>query len=193
MSGKSANDKRSYSKEEKEERLRIVGIGRGAPLAIDLATENGIGIQDAVPGLGRRQCETGLDRLLLEDTDRVGPVPVRTIEMTIAAGHSHLHFVFNVSCRAYTRTQSLNTAYFPIYFINTSGRQKLLVTGLLVKRKTMAFKDLCARSAECCIKSSDEGLGCTPSIYGFQEYQSKKCGGLRSVPPVAVHEDRREE
>jgi len=110
-SGKSANDKRSYSKEEKGERLRIVKIGRETPLTIDLETENSTGIHDAVPRLGRRQCETGLDRLLLEDTDRAGPVPVSTIEMTIAAGHSRLYFVFGVSCRA-PRTQSLNTAYF---------------------------------------------------------------------------------
>ena len=113
--GASANDERNYSKEEKEARLWIV---RRMPLTIDLAIENGIGTQnDVVLRVRRRQCETDLDRLLLEDTDHAGPVPVNTIEMTIAAGHSRQIFVFDHELR----TQSLNTAYFPIYVINTFG------------------------------------------------------------------------
>lgn len=87
-------------------------------MTIDLAIKNETGTQeDVVLRLGTRQCETDLDRLLLEDTDRTGPVPVNSIETTIAAGHSRPFFVFDRNFR----TQSLNTAYFPIYFINTFG------------------------------------------------------------------------
>ena len=87
-------------------------------MTIDLAIESGTGTpEDLVLRLGPRQSEIDLDRLLLEDTDRAGPVPVNTIETTIAADPSRLFFVFEWNFR----TQSLNTAYFPIYFINTFG------------------------------------------------------------------------
>ena len=164
-SGKSANDTRNYSREEKEERLRIV---RGTPLTIDLGT----GTQEDV---ALRQSETDLDRLLLEDTDRAGPVPVNSIETTITAGHSRLFFVIDRNFRA----QSLNTAYFSylfyqyIWLIEITGCR---FTGKNEGKRTMAFKYLCAQSAECCIKSSGVGLGRTPRMYGFQEYQSKKRG-----------------
>jgi len=40
----------------------------------------------------------------------------------------------------------MNTAYFPIYFINTFGRQKLLVTGLLATtNKGYGIQKSCAR------------------------------------------------
>jgi len=98
--GKSANDRRNYSKKEKEERLRVAGIGRGTPLMIDHATENATGIQD----VRHRQCERDLARLLLEDTNGVGPVPVSIVGTTIAVGHSRRYFVFEAYCRAHFAT-----------------------------------------------------------------------------------------
>lgn len=63
------------------------------PLAMVHAIENTTGIQDAGPRLERRQWERDLARLLLEDTNGAGPVPVSIVEMTITVGRSHRYFV----------------------------------------------------------------------------------------------------
>jgi hypothetical protein len=56
----------------------------------------------------------------------------------------------------------------------------------------MAFRPM---RAKCGVlyQSSGDDFGRTPRIYGYQKYQSKGAAGLTLVPPVAVHEDRRDE
>jgi hypothetical protein len=170
-SGKSANDKRNYSKEEKEEWSRVVGIRGKALLTIDLATENGTGAQDVVLRLG-----LGLNRLLLEDMDHAGPVPVSIIEMTIVAGHSHLYFVFEVSSRAYNPiTKHCIFSYLIYQYIWPTEITGYRFTGKETNGRELWHSRTCAREVRSdASKSSGEGLDRTLRIYGFQEYQCKK-------------------
>ena len=189
--GKNASGRGDYSRKEEGERLKTVGIGRGTPLTIDLATENETGIQDGIPLLGYPQCETDLARLLREDTSGVGLVPVSIVETIIAVGHSGRHFVFEVSYHAYT-SHPINKhcifsylSYRYIWLTQITGDR---FTGK-ENEMTRVFRPARARSVECCIKGSSDDLRWAPRIYGYQEYQRRGAAGLKLVPPVAVRKD----